>query len=86
MSTPVSSNNIRKPGPDERPTLHYEVPSPPGVPLYRGVLAGILLSACAVLFVAGAFMPGGPARVNVWTMAGALLVYGAVIRFQPVKR
>ena len=69
---------------DRKPTLDYGPPEAPRVPLYRRVLSGTLILAGIVVAVVPLFESNVSARVNIWTAAAALIVWGVVIRFQHV--
>jgi hypothetical protein len=70
---------------DEKPTLDYAPPERYRIPRYRRILSGTLIVAGSAVAVLPLFETNESARTNIWTAAGALIVWGVVIRFQHVR-
>lgn len=55
------------------------------VPLYRKIMADILLLAGTVVAFTGLLATNVSAKTNIWTAAGALIGSGLLIRFQHIR-
>ena len=77
---------VSEPEARDRPTLEYEAPPPPPVvPRYRRIFAAAMIAAGGAAAVFGFLMQNESARVNTWTVAFGLIVWGLVVRFQHVR-
>lgn len=73
-------------GEEESAILGYQPPPPPpAVPTYRKIMAGVLVLAGLAVAIMAVFSSSPAARENTLLIAGGLIVWGIVVRFQQVR-
>lgn len=71
---------------DKRPLpLDYCPPPRPTIPVYRKILAGLLVGAGLGLLVVALFARNESARVHILVAGGGMAIWGLVVLFQHVR-